>query len=90
MGKTVAFAYSVPYGYTDLLKDLDDIKVNLMASDQVENYVAMDRKEELDFNDDEIPKRPESNILVDCRKQGDGYDSDDYYLGAPVNKPQAI
>ena len=32
-GKTVTFAYSVPYGYTDLLKDLDDIKVNLMASD---------------------------------------------------------
>ena len=25
-GKSVWFAYSVPYGYTDLVNDLDDIK----------------------------------------------------------------
>lgn len=61
-----------------------------MGSDQVENYVAMDKKAELELNEEENPKRPESNILPDGKKQGEGYDSDDYYLGAPPPKPQAI
>lgn len=68
-GKTVTFAYSVPYGYTDLLKDLDDIKENLMASDQVENFVAMDKKEELELEEeDNRYKRPASNILPGGKK----------------------
>jgi hypothetical protein len=31
--KTVVFAYSVPYGYTDLVKDLDEIKEILLKDE---------------------------------------------------------
>ena len=41
-GHTVAFAYSVPYGYTDLVKDLDDIKEILIKDDGYERYVPLD------------------------------------------------
>lgn len=29
--KVVTFAYAVPYGYTDLVKDLEQVRKNLMA-----------------------------------------------------------
>mmetsp|Transcript_30627 Transcript_30627/g.47003 ORF Transcript_30627/g.47003 Transcript_30627/m.47003 type:complete len:148 (+) Transcript_30627:1058-1501(+) len=33
LGSTVAFAYSVPYGYTDLQSDLEQAKANIMKAD---------------------------------------------------------
>ena len=49
MGHTVSFAYSVPYGYTDLVKDLDEIKDILVKDDLFENYVSLDNKEDKNY-----------------------------------------
>ena len=37
-GTSVVFAYAVPYGYTDLLNDLDEIKKTLMADEHFQHY----------------------------------------------------
>ena len=37
-GGKVVFAYAIPYSYTDLLKDLDKVKKNLMADENFVEY----------------------------------------------------
>ena len=37
-GSKVVFAYAVPYSYTDLLVDLDKVKLNLMADEGFVEY----------------------------------------------------
>ena len=38
-GSKVVFAYAIPYSYTDLLVDLENVKLNMMVN---ENFVLFE------------------------------------------------
>ena len=57
-GKTVAFAYAIPYGYTDLIKDLDELKDILVTDEAFEHYASLDR---LNEHGTKIKKEKRSN-----------------------------
>ena len=43
----MAFAYAVPYGYTDLQNDLADVRATLMASDGAQLKVGKEETTDL-------------------------------------------
>jgi hypothetical protein len=60
-GHTVVFAYSVPYGYTDLVKDLDEVKEILIKDDSFEQYVPLDNQQDKNYyngSDEETSPMP--------------------------------
>jgi hypothetical protein len=47
------FAYQVPYGYTDLVKDLDEAKNILLKDEAFEQYVSLDQAKDFYNGSDE-------------------------------------
>ena len=42
------FAYAVPYGYSDLLKDLNQVKENLLNDENFEQYKPITKEDYLE------------------------------------------
>ena len=47
-GNNVIFAYAVPYGYSDLLKDLNQVKENLLNDENFEQYKPITKEDYLE------------------------------------------
>ena len=74
-GGKVVFAYAIPYGYTDLLVDLDKVKLNLMRD---ENFVEY---EDLTKGDSGEQKNTEKDDLISNQSPLKLHDTD------PVSPP---
>lgn len=56
--ESVVFAYSVPYGYTDLVRDLDEMKEILLKDEAFDEYIPLDVNLENAASDEESSPMP--------------------------------
>lgn len=86
--KVVTFAYAVPYGYTDLIKDLEAVKKNLMEM-QGSVYKPMSKEDYLENGHNfigcdapPVAANPDGNedVFIGAQGQGQGATAEDSYV----------
>ena len=87
--KVVTFAYAVPYGYTDLVKDLEAVKKNLMEM-QDSVYKPLSKEDYLEhgngnFIGSDAPSLPANldaneDVFIGAQGQGQGATAEDSYV----------